>query len=238
MKAVAPLPIREDWTPAYLKILGEGNRDFAYGFQDPQGAPADDGHSYHSAVDWFAPGGTPVASPVDGTVCDVSASRGNTGQIFGGVVRVRDADGRVWVLRHVDPWSGTVRGMQVKAGIGLASVTDWRGGSPHLHLEIWRTLTGGYRHENMIDPHEVEWLTTSVLERPEPALPHGGTLRLSLNGEDYAGWDEVGNRLKWIARNGLEPETTAVIAWRGNKWTGPVAVSNVAKHLVAKYLNG
>ena len=76
--------------------------------------------------------------------------------------------------------------------------------------------------------------------KPEP-LPYGGSLRLSITpaiaGKTVtAGWDESAGPLKWIAKNGLKPDTKAAIAWRGNVWRGPVAVSNVAKHLVAKYL--
>jgi hypothetical protein len=32
----------------------------------------------------------------------------------------------------------------------VATVTNWRDGSPHAHIEVWRTLQGDY--ENMLDP--------------------------------------------------------------------------------------
>jgi murein DD-endopeptidase MepM/ murein hydrolase activator NlpD len=234
VRAVAPLPIRADWTPSYLKARGDFNLDYAYRLRDAQGAPANDGQRYHSAVDWFAPGAYPVRSPVAGRVYQVDNSRGTTGQVFGGVVRILEPSGVLWVMRHVDPLVAV--GTPLQPGLIVATVTPWRDGSPHLHMEIWRTPTGGYRHENMIDPREVEWVTVSTLEREPTEPPHGNTLRLALNGETFAGWDEVGNRLKWIAKSGLKPDTTAAIAWRQNTWRGPKDVTNVAKHLVAKYL--
>lgn len=236
MRAYPPLPVREDWTPSYLRARHDANRDFAFNLTDAQGAPSSDGRRYHSAVDWFAPGGTPVGSPVAGRVYQVDPSRGNTGQVFGGVVRVIEPNGTLWVMRHIEPALGMLVGREIPAGWRVGAVTPWRNGGPHLHLEIWRTPTGGYRHENMIDPRGVEWTTAAIFERPEP-LPYDGSLRLALNGVAYAGWDEVGNRLKWIAVHGLKPDAAAVIAWRGHKWHGPVAVTNVARHLVRKYLD-
>lgn len=122
-----------------------------FGLQDAEGAPANDGRRYHAGKDWFAPGGTAVRSPVSGEIVEVKPSRGNSGQIFGGVVKVRGEDGKVWVFRHVDP-TGVREGQRVGAGDLLARVTDWTGGPDHAHIELWRTLRGGYDFENMIDP--------------------------------------------------------------------------------------
>ena len=42
--------------------------------------------------------------------------------------------------------------MHVSAGERVATVTAWRDGPSHAHIEIWRTLSGGYDFENMLDP--------------------------------------------------------------------------------------
>jgi murein DD-endopeptidase MepM/ murein hydrolase activator NlpD len=238
MRALCPLPLRDDWTPSYLRARGDGNRDFAFNLRDAEGAPCRAGGKFHSAVDWFAPGETPVKAPVSGTISRVQPSRGNTGQVFGGVVDILEPSGFVWVMRHVEP--GVVPGQQVDAGETVAILTPWRDGGPHLHLEIWRTQSGGYWHENMIDPKTVEWVTASTLEKPPPELPFDGSLRLSIKGHPkspWAGWAECSGPLRWIAKEGLEPGAEAAISWRGNTWRGPVNVTNVAKHLVTKYLD-
>jgi hypothetical protein len=42
----------------------------------------------------------------------------------------------------------------VSAGQRLASVVKWADNpkSSHAHIELWKTLGGGYNYENMIDP--------------------------------------------------------------------------------------
>jgi murein DD-endopeptidase MepM/ murein hydrolase activator NlpD len=123
-----------------------------FAIRDPEGAPDAGGARFHAAKDWFAAGGSPVRAPISGEVVEVKPSRGDTGQIFGGVVKIESAaDGKVWVLRHVDP-KGVSLGERVQAGQVVASVTAWRDGSPHVHIELWKTLAGGYHYENMLDP--------------------------------------------------------------------------------------
>jgi len=122
-----------------------------FALRDAEGAPSASGARYHAGKDWFAPGGSPVRSPIDGTVVEVKASRGNSGQVFGGTVKIQGADGRVWVFRHVDP-RGVAVGQRVGAGQTVATVTPWASGPSHTHIELWRTFAGGYRYENMIDP--------------------------------------------------------------------------------------
>jgi murein DD-endopeptidase MepM/ murein hydrolase activator NlpD len=238
VRALCPIPIRDDWTPSYLKARGDANRDFAFRLPDAEGSPAGDGRSYHSAVDWFAPGETPVLAPVAGTVSRVMPSRGDRGQVFGGVVAIVEPSGFVWVMRHVEP--GVVPGQEVAAGEVVAILTPWRDGGPHLHMEIWRSQSGGYRHENMVDPKTVEWATSTTMEKPPPDLPFDGSLRLYISGNPkspWAGWAECSGPLRWIAKEGLAEDAKAAISWRGNTWRGPVNVTNVAKHLVAKYLD-
>lgn len=122
-----------------------------FGISDPEGAPSKRGGRYHAGKDWFAPGGAAVRSPVNGRIVEVKASRGNSGQVFGGVVKVQAPNGRVFVFRHVDP-RGVKVGQRVNAGALIATVTNWASGSSHAHIEVWKSLEGGYRMENMIDP--------------------------------------------------------------------------------------
>lgn len=121
-----------------------------YNIPDPEGAPGPRGR-IHAGLDWEAPAGSPVRSPVGGRVVEVTPSRGNTGQVFGGVVKIEGPDGRVYVLRHVDP-AGVRVGQSVAAGTPVAGVTDWTGGGDHAHIEVWKTLGGGYNAANMLDP--------------------------------------------------------------------------------------
>lgn len=102
-----------------------------YGYADPEGQGG-----RHLAVDWFAKHGTPVKAPISGKIVRVSASKGNSGQVFGGVVSLRDSSGRLFVMRHIDP--GKVRvGMKVGAGQVLGTPTAWRGGQHHIHFEAY-----------------------------------------------------------------------------------------------------
>lgn len=122
-----------------------------FGVQDAEGAPANNGARYHAGKDWFAPGGSRVRSPIAGRIVEVRASSGNSGQVFGGTVKVQGNDGKVWVFRHVDPSNVRV-GQRVNAGDQIARVTRWADGPSHAHIELWKTLGGGYDFENMIDP--------------------------------------------------------------------------------------
>jgi murein DD-endopeptidase MepM/ murein hydrolase activator NlpD len=145
--AVAPV------APEDMANTNEGGKLHASEFdvQDAEGAPGAEGN-LHAGYDLFAKAGAPVRSPIEGTIVEVKASRGNSGQIFGGTVKVQGADGRVWVFRHVDP-TDVVEGGKVTAGQQIAAVTEWAGGAHHAHIELWKTLEGGYRVENMEDPY-------------------------------------------------------------------------------------
>ena len=83
---------------------------------------------------------------------EVKASRGNRGQVFGGTVKIKSAsDRKVWVFRHVDP-RDVSEWHTVQPGVVVAGVTNWVAGADHVHIELWRTLAGGYAYENMLDP--------------------------------------------------------------------------------------
>lgn len=176
IRAIPPLPTRPEWAPAYLSArAGAINRDFAFKFQDAQGAPSRDGHRYHSGVDWFAPGGTPIIAPRSGVITRSVSSSDTTGPVFGGIVEIEGDDGLTWVMRHVQPVARV--GARVVAGDVVATVMPWGGGWPHLHLELWRDRSGGYKHENMLDPSDVEWTMSAQDVSPPPAyffeeLPH------------------------------------------------------------------
>lgn len=209
-----------------------GYQDWAFNLSDAQGMyPRPPGR--HGAVDWFAAGGTPVKAARAGKVVEVVPSRGNTGQVFGGVVKVQEPDGKVWVYRHVDPVVGL--GAQVVAGQLIAHVTKWVGGPSHLHMEIWRTLGGGYNFSNAIDPRSYTF-TLVYRGDDKPPPPHGDSLRLVINGRQWSGWEEAAGAIDWIVTNGLRPSTKAAISWRGNVWRGPKPVVNVAKNLQRNYL--
>jgi murein DD-endopeptidase MepM/ murein hydrolase activator NlpD len=155
--AAAPVPVGGEpiapVAPEDMANTNEGGKLHASEFHvhDAEGAPGAEGN-LHAGYDLFARAGAPVRSPIEGTIVEVKASRGNTGQIFGGTVKVQGADGRVWVFRHVDP-KGVVEGAKVTAGQEIASVTEWTGGAHHAHIELWKTLEGGYNVSNMEDPY-------------------------------------------------------------------------------------
>lgn len=211
-----------------------GYQDFAFTLADAQGMnPRPPGR--HGAVDWFAAGDTPVKAARAGKVVEVVPTRGTTGQVFGGTVKVEEQDGTVWVYRHVDPRVGL--GTEVGAAQVIADVTDWRDGPAHLHMEIWRTLAGGYNFGNAIDPRSYTYtLVYTGEERPPP--PHGESLRIVVNGRQWAGWEKGAGAIEWIARNGLRPGAKAAISWRGSVWRGPKAVTNVCRSLERRYLGG
>ncbi|HTI32441.1 MAG TPA: peptidoglycan DD-metalloendopeptidase family protein, partial [Miltoncostaea sp.] len=117
---------------------------------DAEGAPGPGGNM-HAGYDFFAKENAPIRSPIAGKVVEVRASRGTSGQIFGGTVKVQGADGKVWVFRHVTPGSVSV-GQSVAAGTEIAKVSPWTDGPEHTHIEVWKTLGGGYNVANMEDP--------------------------------------------------------------------------------------
>lgn len=225
LRAHPPLPI------AKTSYGRPGYRDFAFGLSDPEGMPGPRGPQ-HAAVDWFSVGLEEVRACRSGEAVEVRASRGDSGQVFGGTVKVRDSDGLVWVYRHVEP--ATIVAASIDAGEVVARVTPWRSGPSHLHLEIWRSLAGGYRVENAIDPASVEWDPTYRDGAPPP--PDGGTLRLVVNGRRWAGWEQAGGAIAWIARRGLSPSARAAIAWRGGVWRGPRDVASVCRSLERRFL--
>ena len=105
--------------------------------------------------DWYGDAGQAVSSPITGTIVEVKQSKGDSGQIFGGVVKVEDPKtGLTFVFRHVDPADLQV-GQTVEAGTAIGGLSAWTGGKPHANVEVWRSKDGGYNTANMLDPFEV-----------------------------------------------------------------------------------
>ena len=119
---------------------------------DAEGAPDKTGQRHHAAYDWMLGPDKGVPALGAGVVVEAKPSSGNSGQVFGGTVKIQMADGRVIVYRHVNP--GVKVGQKVTAGQQVAAVTRWADnpGSSHTHLELWKSLGGGYNYENMLDP--------------------------------------------------------------------------------------
>jgi murein DD-endopeptidase MepM/ murein hydrolase activator NlpD len=104
--------------------------------------------SFHSAVDFAAPLGTPVKAAGDGTVSVVSYERWKMGKI----IEIDHGDG--WRTRYTHLDSQAVKpGDHVRAGQVIATSGD-SGVSvgPHLHFEVWQG-------ETAIDPASVLPLT-------------------------------------------------------------------------------
>jgi hypothetical protein len=58
-------------------------------------------------------------------------------------------------MRHIIP--KVSQGQSVQRAQVVAQIVPWRDGGPHVHLEVWKTLAGGYNIENFIDPGTLSW---------------------------------------------------------------------------------
>lgn len=131
--------------------MGSGD----YGYSDPEGQGG-----RHLADDWFAPGNTPVAAPVGGTVFRVrpdeipgKAASGGL-QVFGGSVYIKDNNGRVWVFRHLEnPQKYTQAGKRIVAGQRIGGVKQW-GDAPHTHIELYSPGPYQYSSARAMDPNQ------------------------------------------------------------------------------------
>ena len=105
----------------------------SYGYGDPEGQSGK-----HLAVDWFGKHGTPARAPVGGRIVRITPHSGpGSGQVFGGVLSIRGPDGKLYVMRHIDPLGFKV-GQTVKAGQHVGTPTAWTGGSHHIHFEVYK----------------------------------------------------------------------------------------------------
>ncbi len=120
---------------------------------DADGAPDRSGIKHHAAKDWFAPAGTAFKAPLDGKIVEIRtpAQVGSGSQVFGGVVKLQTNSGHVWVFRHCNPMLVYRIGARIRQGDKLGTVFNGPTAA-HIHLEIWKKLSGGYHYENMLDP--------------------------------------------------------------------------------------
>ena len=149
---IASTPTVEPIDPSLLDSTNAGGKlhGSEFNVRDAEGAPGPTGN-LHAGYDLFGQENAPIRSPIAGTIVEVRASRGTSGQIFGGTVKVEGADGRVWVFRHVSPGSVSV-GQPVAAGTQIAAISPWTDGPEHTHIEVWKSFAGGYNVPNMEDP--------------------------------------------------------------------------------------
>lgn len=96
-------------------------------------------------VDFSLPVGTPIQSPVSGTVVKVQTLANS----YGKNVRVRDADGNTHYFAHLNDFN-VKEGDTIQAGqvIGYSGNTG-NSGSPHLHYEVRR----GDNQGDQLDPY-------------------------------------------------------------------------------------
>jgi murein DD-endopeptidase MepM/ murein hydrolase activator NlpD len=107
---------------------------YTFGGPDARFGTGRPGHT-HQGQDITAAEGTPVVTPIAGTVHWTAYQAGGAGYY----VVVAGADGRHYVFMHLQQGSTAVtKGQPVTAGqkVGLVGSTGSSTG-PHLHFEIW-----------------------------------------------------------------------------------------------------
>ena len=143
----APAP-----TPAPSAPSGSGvfpvRGTYSFGSDGSRFGAGRSGHR-HEGQDMAAAEGTPVVSPLSGTVAFVDFQKGGAGWY----VVINADDGRSLFFAHLKTDSITVKaGSAVRAGTQIAQVGNTGSSSgPHLHFEIWE---GGWRDRGgrPIDP--------------------------------------------------------------------------------------
>ena len=145
--AAAPAP------PATLTATGSKTfpvqGPFTFGGEGSKFGVARTGHS-HQGQDLAAAEGTPVVSPIAGTVYHVAYQAKGAGYY----VVVAGVDGRHYVFMHLQAGSTVVaKGATVAAGQRLANVGNTGGSDgPHLHFEIWVNGWWATKASAPIDP--------------------------------------------------------------------------------------
>ncbi|MFP5322586.1 MAG: M23 family metallopeptidase [Acidimicrobiia bacterium] len=109
-----------------------GVANFVHDWYFPRWGP---GFRFHLGTDVFAPHGTPVRSPVDGTV---TAGNGTLGGLY---VKVFQPDGSYFYMAHL---SGLVEGFQNGMAVRTGDIVGYVGNSgnarttpPHVHLGVY-----------------------------------------------------------------------------------------------------
>lgn len=102
-----------------------GPRPISAGFFDPAYARSE--NVQHLGVDYVAPAGAPVWSPVDGVVI---RNRTSASDIMQAYLVIRESNGTEHVLGHIS--SPLREGAQVRANGSVGTVRDW-GRRSHVH---------------------------------------------------------------------------------------------------------
>jgi hypothetical protein len=109
-----------------------GIATFVHDWYFPRWGP---GFRFHMGTDVFADHGTPLRSPVDGTV---TSGSGNLGGLY---VRVHQADGTYFYMAHL---AGLVEGFQEGMTVRTGDIVGYVGNTgnarttpPHLHLGVY-----------------------------------------------------------------------------------------------------
>ncbi len=135
-----------------------GVANFTHDWLFPRYGP---GFRFHKGTDVFAPYGTPVRAPVDGTV---TAGSGTLGGLY---LKVFQSDGTYFYMAHL---SGLVDGFQNGMPVQVGDIIGYVGNSgnarttpPHVHLGIYSP--GG----EATDPKPVldQWLADAQAALPE-----------------------------------------------------------------------
>jgi hypothetical protein len=98
------------------------------------GEPRDGGARTHEGLDIMAPEGTPIVSPIKGTVLRYGTA-GNPGKY----VYIKGSDGHTYAFMHLDEIAKLKRGQKLKVGDTIGTVGETgnaKGTTPHLHFEI------------------------------------------------------------------------------------------------------
>ena len=105
-------------------------------YSNDWGNPRGGGTRSHEGTDMFAPKGTPVVSPVDGTIVSI-----DYGKLGGNFVKVKDKQGNTHYLAHLDTQSKNISvGQSVRAGTVVGTVGNTGNAAstpPHLHYGIY-----------------------------------------------------------------------------------------------------
>ncbi len=108
-----------------------------------------DGHPFHGGLDLAAPKGTPIKSPVTGTVISVGTNPKYLGGLYV-IVREDDPEGLEYYMGHQSQ-TEVVKGQRVSEGqeVGKVGATGNATG-PHVHFQIREKNAGALQ-----DPNEV-----------------------------------------------------------------------------------
>jgi peptidoglycan LD-endopeptidase LytH len=162
MAALQPL-IDRGMSPAEAAIAGfghfpvAGNANFTDDWLNPRFTPI---FHLHEGTDIFAPTGTPVRSPVEGSLRHASGGAGGT------AAYVTTREGHELYFAHLASYSSLKPGDTVRIGDVIGFVGDTgnaRGGAPHLHFEIHPKGRGPVNPKPYLD----QWVAQAIVNAPQ-----------------------------------------------------------------------